>query len=180
LSSSFVISTQLIEDCRKGKQEAFNQVYKTCAKGVYNAIWRIVRNDAEAEDLLQETFISAFTSLENFRGDASLFGWIKRIAVNKSLNAIKRNKLTLVDEEISDHNIAEDESDTWQDAPLEVSQIKSKMELLPEGFRLVLTLYLFEEYSHKEIAVALGISESTSKTQYIRGKKKLRELLMYN
>ena len=179
MSSNKLISSQLLEDCKTGKQEAFQQVYQLCAKGVYNAIWRIVRNTEEAEDLLQETFISAFTSIQNFRGEASFYGWIKRIGVNKSLNAIKKNKLDLVTDDHALETSAEEENE-WEETTMEVGQIKDKMNELPEGFRLVLTLYLFEEYSHKDIAEALGISESTSKTQYLRGKKKLKELLMYN
>jgi RNA polymerase sigma-70 factor (ECF subfamily) len=180
LSQVSSITAQLIEDCKKGKQAAYNQVYQQCARGVYNAIWRIVRNTEEAEDILQDTFISAFISIQNFRGDASLYGWIKRIGVNKSLNAVKKNKIELViDEQLLEVSPADEEKD-WEETTLEVDEIKNKLNELPEGFRLVLTLYLFEDYSHKEIAESLGISESTSKTQYLRGKKKLKELLTYN
>jgi RNA polymerase sigma-70 factor (ECF subfamily) len=180
LSELKSITSQLIEDCKKGKQAAYNQIYQQCAKGVYNAIWRIVRNTEEAEDILQDTFMSAFTTIQNFRGDASLFGWIKRIGINKSLNAVKKNKIELiVDEQVLEKSPAEEEQD-WEEATMEVSEIKDKLNELPEGFRLVLTLYLFEDYTHREIAESLGISESTSKTQYLRGKKKLKELLMYN
>ena len=179
MSQTISITSQLIEDCRQGKQQAYNQVYQNCAKGVYNAIWRIVKNNEEAEDILQDTFVSAFTSMDKFRGDASLFGWIKRIGVNKSLNTIKRSKLDLVnDEQLLEFTEADEEKQWQEETTMEVSAIKEKMDLLPEGFRLVLTLYLFEDYSHKEIADSLGISESTSKTQYLRGKKKLKELLI--
>ncbi len=180
MSQKISITAQLIEDCKKGKQAAYNQVYQQCARGVYNAIWRIVKNTEEAEDILQDTFISAFTSIHNYRGDASLYGWIKRIGINKSLNAIKKNKIEIVaDEHILASSPAEEEKE-WAETKIEVGAIKEKLNQLPDGFRLVLTLYLFEEYTHKEIAEALGISESTSKTQYLRGKKKLKELLMYN
>lgn len=179
MSQTATITTQIIEDCKKGNQQAFNQVYQNCARGVYNAIWRIVKNNEEAEDILQDTFVSAFTSMDKYRGDASLYGWIKRIGINKSLNTINKRKLDLVnDDQILDFTVADEEKNWEEEVNMEVSTIKEKMDSLPEGFRLVLTLYLFEDYSHKEIAVSLGISESTSKTQYLRGKKKLKELLI--
>ena len=171
---------ELIAGCRQKDQKAFKVLYNQYAGLLYGIAIRYASNNKEAEDVLQDTFISAFTTIQNFRGDASLFGWIKRIGVNKSLNAIKKNKLDLVtDEHVLELSPADEESD-WEEATMEVSEIKEKLNELPDGFRLVLTLYLFEDYTHKEIAESLGISESTSKTQYLRGKKKLKELLMYN
>jgi len=166
---------ELINRCIDGDQMAYQQVYEMCAKGVFSSIIRIVRSKEEAEDLLQDTFATAFQQLKYYRGEASLFGWIKRIGVNKSLNQIKKKKLDIKDNT--------NEADlTWQEDPWNnidlptPDQIARKIQLLPDGFRVVLSLYLFEGYSHKEIASELAISESTSKTQYLRGKKKLKQL----
>lgn len=147
-----------------------------CSKGVFNSIFRIVRQREEAEDVLQETFMSAFQNMANYRGEASLFGWIKRIGVNKSLNLIKKRRIEFAFEE-ADALEGEREESEWEKLNLNARDILDNIGRLPEGFRLVLTLYLFEEYTHKAIAQELGISENTSKTQYLRGKKKLKELL---
>lgn len=170
------ITPEIIEDCKSGNQYAYNQVYYSCAKGVFNSIIRIVNQREEAEDILQETFISAFNNIENFRNESSLFGWIKRIAINKSLNSLKKRKLQWSEIPIDNLNIEEEES-KWNKITLKVNDIAKELNNLPNGYRLIISLYLFEGYSHKEIAKELDISESTSRTQYIRGKKKLRELL---
>jgi len=171
------ITPQIIEQCRLGNQLAYNQIYNGCARGVFSSIVRIVKNKEEAEDLLQETFMSAFQHISEYRNEASLFGWIKRIGINKSLNSIKKKKLNWSDQEVERISIADEEA-RWENIDLEVSKVIEKMSLLPEGYRVVISLFLFEGFSHKEIADQLQISESTSKTQYARGKKKLRELLI--
>ena len=121
--------------------------------------------------------MSAFSKIENYRGDASLFGWIKTIGVNKSLNSVKKKKLQFSDLEIENEGFVDDNLETWDSLGVDAKKVLNGINRLPEGYRIVLTLYLFEEYSHRQIAEELGISESTSKTQYIRGKQKLKELL---
>lgn len=177
MDKTLVISDSIVGRCIKGDTSAYNEVYKSCAKGVFNAILRIVKNREEAEDLLQETFMSAFQSMPGYRGDASLYGWIKRIGVNKSLNAIKKRRESFGYLE-TDMPDAENEESGWEEMNLTAAGVAESLEKLPEGFRIVLTLYLFEDYSHKEIAAELGITESTSKSQYLRGKRKLKELIL--
>lgn len=179
MTNTIEITPELIAGCQSGNEYAYNQVYYGCAKGVFSSIIRIVKNKEEAEDLLQETFLSAFKNIGSYRNEASFFGWIKRIGINKSLNSLKKKKLEWSDAEIEKLNIEEEES-KWDDIQFDVQTISNKMEKLSDGYRLVISLYLFEGYSHKEIANELGISESTSKTQYIRGKSKLRKLLITN
>lgn len=171
------ITPQIIEQCKVGNQQAYSQIYESCARGVFSSIVRIVKNKEEAEDLLQETFISAFQNISKFRLESSLFGWIKKIGINKSLNSIKKRKLDWSEREIENISIVEEDKQ-WENIELEVSKVIDKMSLLPEGYRVVISLFLFEGYSHKEISEQLQISESTSKSQYVRGKKKLRELLL--
>lgn len=177
MESTLSIPNSLVDRCRTGDGSAYNEVYQMCAKGVFNSILRIVRQREEAEDLLQETFISAFQNMKNYRGDASLYGWIKRIGVNKSLNALKKKRVEFVFEDSDAMDEGVEESD-WEKLKLNARDILDNLTELPDGFRLVLTLYLFEGYTHKAIAEELGISENTSKTQYLRGKKKLKEKLI--
>lgn len=144
---------------------------------MFTVSMRILQNRQEAEDVLQEAFIDVFAKLHTFRGESSFGAWFKRIVVNKSINAVKKKRLLTTDyDEVRDEDTVEESSDE-QAFPYSVKQVQSAVELLPEGYRLVFTLFLMEGYSHKEIADELGITESTSKSQYNRAKKKLREVL---
>ena len=169
------IHQEIIERCRQGDREAHYQLYKLYSKSMYNVGYRIVKNEAEAEDVLQEAFISAFRNLNNYRRDASFGSWLKRIVVNKAINVLKSRKT---------ERLPEDENFDLQEevaAPYEfrysIEEVKNAMDVLPDGYRSVLSLYLLEGYDHAEIAEILGISESTSKSQFNRSKKKLREIL---
>ncbi len=144
---------------------------------MFNVCLRIVQNREEAEDVLQECFIDIFNKLNTWRGEASFGSWVKRIVVNRSINHIKKKKMVWVDD--SDlANLSEEEKENEQEElPYTVEQVKSALKQLSEGYRLVFTLYLFEDYSHKEIAEQLNITESTSKSQLNRAKKKMKELL---
>ena len=169
------IHQEIIERCRQGDREAHYQLYKLYSKSMYNVGYRIVKNEAEAEDVLQEAFISAFRNLSNYRRDASFGSWLKRIVVNKAINVLKSRKT---------ERLPEDENFDLQEevaAPYEfrysIEEVKNAMDVLPDGYRSVLSLYLLEGYDHAEIAEILGISESTSKSQFNRSKKKLRDIL---
>ena len=169
------IHEEIIERCRQGDREAHYQLYKLYSRSMYNVGYRIVRNEAEAQDVLQEAFISAFRSLNDYRRDASFGSWLKRIVVNKAINVLKNRKMErLPDDENFD---VQEEVPAPYEFRYSIEQVKSAMEMLPDGYRSVLSLYLLEGYDHAEIAEILGISESTSKSQFNRSKKKLREIL---
>ncbi len=139
---------------------------------MYNAALRIVNDADDAEDVIQEAFISAFQNLKAFEGRATFGSWLKRIVVNKALTFLK-SKRDFVDD-LNENIDVEDEVDvTHEEMEFKVEKVKIAIALLPDGFRSVLSLYLFEGYDHKEIAEILGITESTSKSQYMRAKKKL-------
>lgn len=167
---------ELIEQCRQGSREAHYRLYKLYAKSMYNIGYRIVNNTGEAEDVLQEAFISAFRNLEHCRGDASFGSWLKRIVINKAINVLKKRKLEqLPDNE--DFDVPDSVEVPELEFPFTVDQVKRAIALLPDGYRAVLSLYLLEGYDHSEIAEILGISESTSKSQFNRSKRKLLSLL---
>ena len=144
---------------------------------MYNVGYRIVNNTDEAEDVLQEAFISAFRSLENYRGDSTFGAWLKRIVVNKALNQISKRKFERIPEDDQWDVSEEIQKDEFEGFPFTVDKVKRAIELLPDGYRMVLSLYLLEGYDHQEIAEILKITESTSKSQFNRSKKKLREIL---
>ncbi len=143
---------------------------------MFNVAYRITRNEPEAEDVLQDAFISAFRNLDTYRGDATFGSWLKRIVVNKAINALNKNKYeTISDDEQWD--VAEEVKVTEYREGLTVERVKNCIEKLPDGYRTVLSLYLLEGYDHQEIAQILGISESTSKSQLNRARAKLKEML---
>lgn len=171
------IHRDLIEACIQGDRSAYYQLYKLYSRAMYNTACRITKNEQDAEDILQESFISAFEKLKSFSGNSTFGAWIKRIVVNKSINLLRKRHLHMLSLENSDLDMAEDERDGYKDFEYNVEIIKKAVEELPEGYRLVLTLYLFEGYDHAEIADILKISISTSKSQYNRAKKKLLQML---
>lgn len=143
-----------------------------------NVAYRICNNVEQAEDLVQEAFVSAFRNLRSYKGTASFGSWLKRIVINTSLNYLRAKKIEF--EELSDekHPVVEDVN--FDEQELNVDRIRECISQLPNGYRVVLSLYLLEGYDHNEIAEILDISVSTSKSQYNRAKRKLKEILTEN
>ena len=168
----------LVAACKRGDRRAQQKLYSSYARAMYNICLRMVRNEADAEDLLQNAFIDVFSKIDSYRGDATIGAWIKRITINTCINYLKKRKLEIGewDERISDTPVEDSGSDIEKTA-LTVERVKAAVQTLPDGYRAVFSLYLIEGYDHKEIAEVLGISEATSKSQYSRAKKKVRELI---
>ncbi len=145
---------------------------------MFNVCTRMVNDRDDAEDVLQDAFVSAFGNLKSYRGEASFGSWLKRIVVNKCINFLKRRQAIMVPIEDGKIEVI-DQNDDYDEVgiSLTVDKIKVGIADLPDGFRTVLSMYLFEGFDHKEIAEVMGISESTSKSQYLRAKKKLRTIL---
>ncbi|WP_257670542.1 RNA polymerase sigma factor [Parapedobacter tibetensis] len=166
---------ELVVACKQGDRQSQFKLYNLYAKAMYNTALRIVRDEDEAADVLQEAFIDAFTRLDGFRQESTFGLWMKQIVVNKSISALRKRKLELQPLEEGDH-IIEDEPEEG-DIAFQVEAIKEAINKLPDGYRLVLTLYLLEGYDHEEIAHILRISEATSRSQFFRGKRKLLDYL---
>jgi RNA polymerase sigma-70 factor (ECF subfamily) len=145
---------------------------------MYNVGYRIVNNTGDAEDVLQEAFVSAFRNLDHFRGDSSFGAWLKRIVINKAITLLKKRKWEHLPDD-DQWDVPETEVTQAEETfPFSVQQVRQAIERLPDGYRTVLSLYLLEGYDHGEIAQVMGITESTSKSQFNRSKKKLLEILM--
>ncbi|MBA4058700.1 MAG: RNA polymerase [Marivirga sp.] len=170
------IHDELIARCKAGDREAHYDLYKMYSKAMYNVGYRITRSEEEAEDVLQEAFINAFRNLDRYRGDATFGAWLKRIVVNKAINALNKKKHESIPDD-DQWDVAEDEPPVEYSDELTVERVKHSIEQLPDGYRSVLSLYLLEGYDHQEIAEIMGITESTSKSQLNRAKNKLRQLL---
>ncbi len=171
------VHQQLIDACLRGDRQSYYELYRLYSRAMYNVAYRIVNNEDEADDVLQESFISAFHHLQSYRQESPFGAWLKRIVVNKAISVLhKRRTERLPDHEHWDVK-DEPEPDPFEGFPFSVEKVRAAMAALPDGYRSVLSLYLLEGYDHSEIAHILGISESTSKSQFNRSKKKLKELL---
>ena len=158
----------------EGNEKAQFRLYKLYYKAMYSVSLRIVNNEVEAEDIMQEAFLSAFRKIKTYRGEVSFGAWLKKIVVNRSLDYLKKRKVYF--EEI-DNRTTETPDYQMETKELDVKAIKRAIQDLPDGYRVVLSLYLIEGYDHNEISEILGISNSASRTQFLRAKNKLRELL---
>ncbi len=137
----------------------------------------MMNSKEEAEDMLQESFSDAFARLNSFRYESGFGTWMKRIVINHCLNEIKRRKTDL--KFFDDMSLFDQkpEDETGYEAGLTVENVRKAMEYLPNGSKMIFSLYLLEGYDHTEIAQILKISESNSKSQYMRAKLKVKEVL---
>ena len=135
----------------------------------------MLNNTMEAEDTLQESFMDVYRKLHTFKYESTPGAWIKRIVVNNCINKIRKRKLEI--EDIDEGRYVAVEETEYADHTIEVGKIKRALTKLPDGYRIIFSLYALEGYDHQEIGHIMNISESTSKSQYSRAKKKIRELL---
>ncbi|MEM8583939.1 MAG: RNA polymerase sigma factor [Bacteroidota bacterium] len=170
---------ELVEGCLRRDRQAQFALYQQYAKGMYNVCKRMLNNAHDAEDVLQVAFVDVFGRIDSFRFQSSIGAWIKRIVVNRCIDHLKRKRLLTEELEVERHDFQLEVVDEGYDPKiLSIDSVKSALSRLSEGYRVVVSLYLFEGYDHEEIGEILGISSSTSKSQYHRGKKRLRELLV--
>ncbi len=168
---------QLIDDCKNNDARAQMQLYDMYCKAMCSIANRYVKDSFIAEDIMQDSFIKAFQNMQSFKGEVSFGAWIKRIVINNSLDWLKKQKLELVsiNEEVYQRV---EETEDWSIAySLQADFIAKAIQSLKEKYSVVLSLYLLEGYDHQEIAQVLGITEVTSRTHLMRGKKQLQELL---
>ena len=169
----------IVKDCLRGERKAQRELYNLYSRAMYNTCLRMLGTVENAEDVLQNAFIDVYTNLENFRFESSVGTWIKRIVVNNCINFMnkKRPNFTELTDNIPDMYSDVNYSNDQHESKWSVEHIKNAVQSLPEGYRVVFSLYAFEGYDHEEIADILKISESTSKSQYSRAKSKIRNLL---
>lgn len=169
-----ILHDELVERCKQGDSRAYAELYRKYAKAMYNTSLRIVNHTGDAEDVLQEAFTDAFRSLEDFHFKSTFGAWLKRIVINKSINQLRKRKMDLIDIEKTNIGYLPDEdAPDEQEMQMKVEDIKRAVGLLPNGYRTVLTLYLFEGYDQEEIAEILQVTHATVRTQYMRAKQKL-------
>ncbi len=174
LNNPYTLEEQeLVRRCLRRDDRAQMRLYRKYVQAMYNTVVRMVPNKMDAEDIIQEVFVKVFQQLNKFRGESTLGAWIKRITVNTTLNFIRQRKEIkfMENEEWDRSNLLQEEKII--DPEFSMKQVHHAIKKLPDGCRVVLNLYLLEGYQHQEIASILKITESTSKTQYRRGKQLL-------
>lgn len=165
----------LVEKSKAGKRSAQFQLYELYVNAMYNVCMRLVGSKEDAEDVLQDSFVEAFKNLNSFRYESTFGSWLKRIVVNKSINFLKLKKIPVTTIENHEFYLSNDPIQNIEERDIE--KIKKGIDLLPNGFKQIINLYLIEGYDHGEIGEILEISTSTSKSQYHRSKKKLIEII---
>lgn len=160
--------------CQSGNDLGYSGLYHKYGRRIYNSIYRIVSHTAEAEDILQETFVSVFREIGRLNNLVSFEAWTKRIAINKSISSLRKKKIQF--SELNAFDIeAEKEYDVQENEIFEskIEDVRNCIEYLPQGYKTIVCLYLFENIPQEEIALMLGISHNTVRTQYHRAKKKI-------
>jgi RNA polymerase sigma factor (sigma-70 family) len=173
------IDHTFLEKLKQKDVLACKQLYMQYADAMYNVCNRILQNATEAEDALQDGFIKIFDNIHQFRNESSIGSWMKQIITNTCLNILKKKKI--IWQELDEKHESKSEKETESDDDTfnyTIEQIKNAIEQLPQGYRLVFNLFMFENYSHQQIAAMLEISESTSKSQLFKAKNKLKEILL--
>jgi RNA polymerase sigma factor (sigma-70 family) len=165
----------LVDGCIAGDQKSQFQIYKLYYKAMYNTSLRIVNDTMEAEDIMQESFLSAFEKIDTYSGTVSFGAWLKKIVINRSLDVLTKKKAVFEDIEYHAGIRDEDDEDTLrkEEIDVRVEEVKEAIERLPDGYRIILSLYLLEGYDHDEIAEILSITSSTSRSQLSRAKQRL-------
>ena len=165
---------ELVERCRQGDRRSYGELYQKYSRAMYNTSLRIVNHTADAEDVLQESFVDAFAAIESFAYKSTFGAWLKRIVINKSINTLRKKKMDIIDiDKTSALHMADEDEYDEEGLKLKVDEVKKAVRELPNGYRTVLTLHLFEGYDQEEIAEILQISHATVRTQYMRAKQKL-------
>lgn len=158
------------------------QLYNQYCHGMLAVANRYINNTMEAEDVVQDSFIKAFSRLEQYKAEVSFGAWLKRIVINRCIDVLKSKHQRMV--ELEDFHlsvIAENNENDWEiEKGITVENVNQEIEKLPEKYKYVVLLYLVEGYDHQEISEILNITEVASRTQLSRGKQKLKNALKLN
>ena len=172
------IHSGIIELSKAGNVKAQFELYALYSKAMFSICMRMLNRREEAEDMLQEAFAEIFDKLDTFRFESGFGSWAKRIVINKCINHLRRKRPDIrFEAELADKEELNDQVD-YENIRFQVEKVKRAMSELSDGYRIIFSLYALEGYDHEEISSILGISESTSKTQYMRAKMKIRNLIL--
>ena len=167
----------LLDGCKAGNRKSQEMLYKACSGKMLGVCMRYAKDHFEAEDMMQTGFIKIFKKINDFRGEGSFEGWMRRIMVHTSIEFYRKNlrSLNVVDIDESHEQTA---STAFDMSSINVKDLMRLIQNLSNGYRLVFNMYAIEGYSHKEIAEQLGITEGASKSQLSRARAILREQIL--
>jgi RNA polymerase sigma factor (sigma-70 family) len=168
---------QIIELCAKHNRKAQQELYDRYSRQLHGVCLRYATDRAEAEDILQDSFLKIFYSIKDFNGSGSFAGWLRKIAVNTAITHYHKNLKYRYHVEIEEYVSVETGVTSFEEDFFNSDELYKVMNELPTGYRMVFNLYAVEGYKHKEIAEMLGIDTNTSKSQYSRAKAVLRDKL---
>lgn len=168
------IHKDLVEKSKKNDRGAQYKLYQLYVDAMFTIGMRMLNSKEDAEDVVQESFIHAFKNLNSFRYESTFGAWLKRIVINRCINFLKLKKIDFAS--IEEHNFYLTE-EIIEAEPIDIKKVEKGIKLLPNGYKQIINLYLIEGYDHIEIGEIMGISHSTSKSQYHRAKKKLIEII---
>ncbi len=174
----------LLQLCLEGKQSAQLEIYNRYYKAMYNTALRIVKHTAEAEDVMQESFLNAFTKLHTFKGEVTFGAWLKRIVVNNSIyHYRKQQKINTVDIDEVVYKVEDNDGVALShngQTELKAQKVMETMKSLKDNYRVSLTLHLIEGYDYEEISDIMNISYANCRTTISRAKESLRKKLVLN
>ncbi|QMU64878.1 MAG: sigma-70 family RNA polymerase sigma factor [Flavobacteriaceae bacterium] len=177
MSTVKLLHQPVIDKCKKNDAKAQMQLYKLYADAMFGVAKRYVKDHFIAEDVMQDAFIKAFKNMKNYKGEVAFGAWLKKIVIHQSIDELKKKKseIVAINHEVQDLT---EEDTSWQvTEKTSVNEVIHCIHQLKEKYRVVLSLYLLEGYDHKEISEILGITEVTSRTHLLRGKKIVKENL---
>ncbi len=182
------VPEKIISRCKQYNKKAQAYIFKKYAGTLLGICLRYIKDRAKAEDVMQDAFVTIFSKINQYKGTGSFEGWMKRITLNTALIQLRKDKKEIISDNF-DYFETDDKPEQKKDlnpkdmqsviehAKFERHEIIETMNEMPVGFRTVFNLYVVEGMMHKEIAEELGISEGTSKSQLLRARTKLKELL---
>ena len=178
MKSTKQIHQPVIDACKNNDAKAQMQLYDLYCDAMYTVALRYVKDSFTAEDVMQEAFIKAFKSMNSYKEEVTFGAWLKRIVINQSIDYLKKRKLELISINEETTTLVDDDHENWNVAStISYQDIVNCIQQLKEKYRIVLTLFLLEGYDHGEISQILGISEVSSRTHLLRGKKQVQEQL---
>ncbi len=174
--TGLMFQIDIVEECKANNRKAQLKLYKQYCDGMFCVAMRFLKNEVDAEDVTQESFIKAFQKIDQFKGDVTFGAWLKRIVINKSIDFLKSKRQRMVELDESFMIVTED--DDWTiESGINLEEVKIAIECLPEKYKYVVMMFLIEGFDHNEISEVLGLTSSNCRTRLLRGKGLLKELL---
>jgi RNA polymerase sigma factor (sigma-70 family) len=171
-----ITEQEIINGCLKRKRKAQKILFERYHASLMGICMRYAKNKSEAEDILLMGFTRIFQKIESYSSKGSFEGWLRRIVINVAIDNFRKNKKNYYFETLEDSSFNSEYANYVPDN-FALEDILKTVQSLPNGYRMVFNLFAIEGYSHKEIAELLGVSESTSKTQYLKARQKLQSML---